>query len=62
MGGRLSENSAYKILVIEAGGSADGIQAVEVPLLMVQASPDKYWNWSAHFVVSLRLPSTHAMP
>lgn len=42
---RLSENRAYRVLVIEAGGSVDGIEAIEVPLMMIQTSPDKYYNW-----------------
>ncbi|KAF8315652.1 aryl-alcohol oxidase-like protein [Clavulina sp. PMI_390] len=46
MGNRLSENNKYKVLVVEAGGSADPIEQVQVPLLMIQASPNKDWNWN----------------
>lgn len=45
LGGRLSENPSFKILVIEAGGPVDNIEVVEVPILAGHASPNLAINW-----------------
>lgn len=44
---RLSEVSTFKVLVVEAGGSVDGVAEVEVPILAGHASPNKPYNWYA---------------
>ncbi|KAF8296920.1 FAD/NAD(P)-binding domain-containing protein [Clavulina sp. PMI_390] len=46
VGGRLSENSAFRVLVIEAGPLPDNIDAVNIPLEAVQDSPDLFYNWN----------------
>jgi hypothetical protein len=45
---RLSEVSNFNVLVVEAGGSVDGVTDVEVPVLAGHATPDKPYNWCAH--------------
>ncbi|KZS87951.1 aryl-alcohol oxidase [Sistotremastrum niveocremeum HHB9708] len=43
---RLSENSNWKILVVEAGINNAGIEDVSVPFLGPDASPNKPWTWN----------------
>lgn len=42
---RLSENSAFKVLVIEAGGEIDGALDIVVPIEAGSASPHQPYNW-----------------
>ena len=43
--GRLAEVASYRILVIEAGVTFDGITDIEVPVLAGSASPNQAYNW-----------------
>lgn len=45
VGSRLSERSSLKVLIIEAGGSVEGIERIEEPLLAPQTSPNQSYNW-----------------
>lgn len=42
---RLSEIHAFKVLLIEAGGSVDGIETIEIPLEATKTSPNLTYNW-----------------
>lgn len=55
MGSRLSENKAFRVLIIEAGRSTNGIEAVNVPLMMTQNSPGLSYNWFIPSMIPLRL-------
>ncbi|KAJ7272415.1 alcohol oxidase [Mycena rebaudengoi] len=43
---RLSENSAKKVLVLEAGGSDAGVLAITVPFLCTSATPNTAQDWN----------------
>ncbi|KAJ7314305.1 hypothetical protein DFH08DRAFT_895925 [Mycena albidolilacea] len=43
---RLSENSKYKVLVLEAGGSNAGVQNIIVPYFCPRATPDTAQDWN----------------
>ncbi|KAF7322094.1 phosphoribosylaminoimidazole carboxylase [Mycena kentingensis (nom. inval.)] len=43
---RLSEKSGFNVLVLEAGGSNEGISDITVPLLCVTASPFTAQDWN----------------
>ncbi|KAJ7692580.1 aryl-alcohol-oxidase from pleurotus Eryingii [Mycena rosella] len=43
---RLSENPSHRVLVLEAGGSPDGVLEIEVPFYCPRATPDTPHNWN----------------
>ncbi|KAF8304370.1 aryl-alcohol oxidase-like protein [Clavulina sp. PMI_390] len=43
---RLSEISAFKVLLVEAGGTNEGNLLIELPIEAGIASPNQAWNWN----------------
>ncbi|KAL0959581.1 hypothetical protein HGRIS_011291 [Hohenbuehelia grisea] len=46
MASRLSESRSTRVLLIEAGGSDEGIQEAVVPFFAPTMAPNKPWNWN----------------
>ncbi|KZT38445.1 aryl-alcohol-oxidase from pleurotus Eryingii [Sistotremastrum suecicum HHB10207 ss-3] len=43
---RLTENPKWKVLVVEAGISNDGLELISTPYFAPTASPNKPWTWN----------------